>query len=279
MKSKKFIIFGAAAILALTPAIAGCANTVSAFGLRGVRKNALEAKSKTIYFNSTTGSGISGYDKTWKNSCDGINLTMVNWNNNNWNNNRNYVKAGRKNNASVATITTEQLSFKVESISITIDAITQDKINSIKLYTSSDNNTWNEEGSYDRKTGEQSLELNTPTANLFYKLEFDCASGSSNGLVTLSSVVFNYHEDVNPDVNKYTIHFNSKGGSSVDDIQNVIEGETISSLPAPTKNNDEQNQIRYEFEGWYIGDSEGNVTFEEENRFTTTTAVTSDLYL
>ena len=50
MKSKKFIIFGAAAILALTPAIAGCANTVSAFGLRGVRKNALEAKSKTIYF-------------------------------------------------------------------------------------------------------------------------------------------------------------------------------------------------------------------------------------
>ena len=39
MKSKKFIIFGAAAILALTPAIAGCANTVAA-SFRGVRQDA-----------------------------------------------------------------------------------------------------------------------------------------------------------------------------------------------------------------------------------------------
>lgn len=70
MKSKKFIIFGAAAILALTPALAGCANTVSAFGFRGVRKNvadgdtgsftaSITAKNTLSYASAPTGTTMT----------------------------------------------------------------------------------------------------------------------------------------------------------------------------------------------------------------------------
>jgi len=148
------------------------------------------SKTYTITWNSTNNSGaVTSYTDSWSVTADGLKCNMQNWNNNNnvWN----YVKAGRKNNASVATIITDSaIPEAIKTVKITIDALTSDKINSIKLYTSSDKNSWIEAGSFAKATGEQSVTISPEAINKYYKLEFDCASGTSNGLVTLSKLIF-----------------------------------------------------------------------------------------
>lgn len=152
-------------------------------------------KTYTILWNSTNNSkGNSSYTDTWTVTSNGLTCNMANWNNNNngWTNSsgNGQIKCGRRNNASVATITTSTaLSEAIKTVTITIDALTADKINSIKLYSSSNNSTWTEEGSFTKATGDQSVTISSPTSSKYYKLEFDCASGSSNGLLTLSKLV------------------------------------------------------------------------------------------
>ena len=144
----------------------------------------------TITWNSTNNSNsVSSYTASWSVTADGLTCNMANWNNNN--NGWSYVKCGRKNNASTATIITDSaISEAISSVTITIDAITAASVNSIKLYISSNGTTWTEEGSFNKNTGDQTVNIASPTANKYYKLEFDCASGSSNGLVQLSKLVF-----------------------------------------------------------------------------------------
>jgi len=114
---------------------------------------------------------------------------MQNFNNNN--NGWEFVKCGRKNNTSIATIITDSaISEAIKTVTLTIDAITAAKINSIKLYSSSNGESWTEEGSFTKETGDKSVTISSPTTDRYYKLEFDCASGSSNGLVTVSKLVF-----------------------------------------------------------------------------------------
>jgi len=143
---------------------------------------------KTALFGSTYNSqSVSSYTATWTATNNGFTVSLANFNNNS--NGWEYVKCGRKNNASVATITTSAVIDKaVTKVEITIDAITADKVNSIKLYTSSDGSSWTEAGSYTAAKGAQSVSPASPAANLYYKVEFDCASGTANGLVTISKV-------------------------------------------------------------------------------------------
>ena len=114
---------------------------------------------------------------------------MANFNNNK--NEWNYVKCGRKNNASVATIiTATAIPEAIKTVKITIDSVTASKINSVKLYTGNTDSSWTDAGSFTVATGEQSVSITSPATGKYYKLEFDCASGSSNGLLTLSKLVF-----------------------------------------------------------------------------------------
>ena len=76
---------------------------------------------------------------------------------------------------------------------------------------------------------------------------------------------------------RYTVTFDSLGGSSVDPAQNVKKGTCISPLPVATKANDVVNQKRYELAGWYTVADPLNPVFEEGNRFTTSTPVNSNL--
>ena len=136
---------------------------------------------------------VSSYTDTWTATEGSYNWSISNFNNNSWNNNWTYIKCGRKNNASVATITTSaSFSEAISKVELTIDAITASKVNSIKLYTGTTNSSWTEAGSFTAETGVQTVTLSNPTANLYYKVEFDCAAGSSNGLVTVSKVEY-YH--------------------------------------------------------------------------------------
>ncbi len=164
---------------------------------------------ETVYKLARFGNGYNDGNSSYTDSFDATNGTFVvtatNFNNNNngWTNGDGYgqIKCGRKNNTSTASIATKAaIDDAITNVSISIDAITASKINSIKLFTSSNNSTWNEKGSYTKSTGLQSVELNNPTANLYYKIVFDCASGSSNGLVTISKVEYYHNEAPTPSV-------------------------------------------------------------------------------
>ena len=141
--------------------------------------------------SSSNGLTSNQYQSTWTATSGSTSWTITNFNNNNWQNSWSYIKCGRKNNASVATITTSSaLPEAIKTVTITIDALTASKIKSIKLYSSSNGSSWTSEGTFTAATGDKSVTISSPTTNRYYKLEFDCASGSSNGLLTLSKVVY-----------------------------------------------------------------------------------------
>ena len=144
-------------------------------------------------FSSTTmQTSISAYDKTWDN-VSGTTLTLANFNNNQtkWA----YVKCGRNGKASVATITTKSaLAEKVTKVVVTIDAVTTDKINATYLEVATDAAfTQNvQKTTVTIAKGNLTYTVATPSQNCFYRLTYDCAEGSSNGLVTISKVDFYY---------------------------------------------------------------------------------------
>ena len=158
-----------------------------------IKKAAAGEVSYTVTFpdDNSSSNGLSSYTDTWTAMAGSFSLSITNFNNNTWNNNWTFIKCGRKNNASVATIITDSaISEAIKTIKITIDALTASKINSIILYISSDGSSWAEGGTFTKATGEQSVTISNPLANRYYKLVFDCASGSNNGLLTLSKIVY-----------------------------------------------------------------------------------------
>ena len=145
----------------------------------------------TITWNASNNSAAVGsYTATWSVTADDLTCEMVNWNNNN--NGWNYVKAGSKNGESVATITTEAaIPEAIKTISLTIDAVTVASINSLKLYVSDDSGFSDaSEFSFTVAKGNQSVVLESPAEGKYYKIVADCKKGSSNGLITVSKLVF-----------------------------------------------------------------------------------------
>ena len=189
---------------------------------------------KTALFGSDYNSKtVSSYTDTWTATNDGFVVTLANFNNNNnvWD----YVKCGRKNNASVATITTGAVEEAITKVDVTIDAITAAKVNSIKLYISSDNSNWSEAGSYTKASGVQTVSLSSPAADLYYKIEFDCASASSNGLVTVSKVEY-YYDDTpasgdTPSITaeNVNINFDATEGEIAYVINNGVDGGALNA--------------------------------------------------
>lgn len=182
---------------------------------------------KTALFGSGYNSkSVSGYTESWS-STNGdftVNLTNFNNNNNGWN----YVKCGRKNNASVGSITTSSIDKAITKVNVTVDACTVSKVNSFTLYVAS-----NLEFTADLQTipviisnGVKTFTVTTPTANCYYKLVVDCASGSSNGLVTISKVEYYKAEDATPTCATPT--FTPAGGITFYGSQDVELASTTS---------------------------------------------------
>lgn len=144
----------------------------------------------TITWNSTNNSnGVNNYSSTWAVTAEGLTCNMANWNNNNnlWN----YVKCGSKNAASVATIITNSAIPKaIKTVKLTIDSVTASDVKSVKLYIS-DSTTFGDEdeGSFTIAAGEQSLTIESPAANKYYKIAVDCKK-DKNGIFQLSQLVF-----------------------------------------------------------------------------------------
>lgn len=175
---------------------------------------------------------VGSYTDTWTTTNDGFSWTIVNGNNNK--NQWSFVKFGRNGFASVGEIkTATAYDVAITKIDLTIDAITANSINSIKLYTSSDSTNWVEAGSFNNATGKQTVELANPATNLYYKIEFDCKSGSKNGLISVSKVEYYHNEGAGdtpsisaPDV---SIEYNAITGSIGYTINNEVSGGTLTA--------------------------------------------------
>lgn len=123
-------------------------------------------------------------------------FTISNFNNNNnsssW---TNYIKCGRKTEESTGYVTTDfMVPSQLTSVELTIQNWTASKVNAIELQSSSDKAEWQTIDSYaptndDSTPKTLTLTAPAPTANLYYRIAFDCAAGS-NGLVWLSEVKY-----------------------------------------------------------------------------------------
>ena len=139
-----------------------------------------EVYSTCLFGADYNSQAVGSYTATWSAKNGDFTWSIANGNNNN--NGWAYVKFGRKNNASVGTITTSAAySAAITKVDLAIDALTAAKVNSIKLYTSADNSEWTEAGTFSKTAGTQTVNLASPATDLYYKIEFDCAKGSSNG--------------------------------------------------------------------------------------------------
>ncbi len=146
----------------------------------------------TATFSSKTNSkGVNSYTETWSVTCDNIAWTMKNFNN--YNNGWDYVKAGSKNNASVAEIITDSTMVDaITKVVVTVDKVTASSVNSFKLIVASNENFENviETVNLTIKTGENTFSCATPMAKCYYKIVIDCKKASSNGIVQISKLEY-----------------------------------------------------------------------------------------
>ena len=151
---------------------------------------------KVSFTKDNFSKGVSGYTDTYTTikTTDPFVLTLTNFNNNNlaWD----YVRCGRKSDASVASISTGAMTQNITKVVVTVDSVLDASKVSVKLVVASDANfsTVVEEVAGTLATGEMSFNVTTPAAGLYYKVVFDCqAHGTKNGIVQVSAVeLFGY---------------------------------------------------------------------------------------
>ena len=152
---------------------------------------------KTLSFpdDNAAANKVSSYDKTWQAVVGTDVWTIANFNNNSWNN-WTYIKCGSKKSASVASIRTDfAIDKAIANVVVTIDALKDTaKINSVKLQVAADtsfNSVEQEIAAEELAVGNLIFTIPTPAANKYYKVVFDMAKASSNGIVQISKVMYN----------------------------------------------------------------------------------------
>lgn len=139
----------------------------------------------------TEGKDINSYDQTWKATIGEDVWTIENFNTYQWNGWK-YIKCGRKKVTSIASITSPAIDQPISNIVLTIDRMTKDKINSIKLQVATDADCKNvtEEISAKIEDGDLIFKPTKSAANNYYKFVFDCQAGTSNGLIQVSKIAY-----------------------------------------------------------------------------------------
>ena len=145
---------------------------------------------KTLDFSKSTNESVGSYSKTWTAKVDTDEYKVVNGNNNN--NGWKFVKFGSKNGTSIGSIISPVLSESISKVSITLDAINANSVNSITLsYADSASSTsWTDIGTFTKSTGAQSVTITVPMSEKSYRVSFDCAKGSKNGFLQISKVEY-----------------------------------------------------------------------------------------
>lgn len=158
-------------------------------------------------------SGVSSYTASWTLGApeSSETWTVENFNNNNSSESWNCMRCGKKNNTSVATITTDfAISASVNKVVVNmipfIKTIDKDKLTALKLEISSTNDFTAPETTIaaenymtaTQKTEEDvTFTIPEPAANKYYRLVFECASNAANnGFVQVNSI--SYYGDADP---------------------------------------------------------------------------------
>lgn len=138
---------------------------------------------------------VNNYTSTWQAIVDSYTYTLVNFNNNQ--NGWSYVKCGRKENPSVASISNDTPMPELTSIEVNADKLNVSKINSIELsiYSDAAQIALIADGIEPKNgiaTGILTFEIPAEyqKANQYYKLTFDCAVAGSNGPVQISKISY-----------------------------------------------------------------------------------------
>ena len=131
------------------------------------------------------------YTSTWTAMSGDYSWSISNFNNN-WLQDWAYIKCGRKNNASTGTITTSSaIGFPVDTVIVSIGGITASSVNSAKLYISSASNFETKASmNIEQSTGVKKLVIASPAKDMYYQIEYDCASASSNGIVQIDAITY-----------------------------------------------------------------------------------------
>lgn len=155
---------------------------------------------KVLTFPNEGGKSINDYNKTWKATIGDDTWTIENFNT--YQNQWTYIKCGSKKYVSVAAITSPAIDKPISYVVVTIDAVDNAKVNSIKLQVSSDetfSKVSEEVAASDITAGDLVFKTTKAAANDYYKVVFDCQKGSKNGLVQVSKVEY-YQEGTAPTI-------------------------------------------------------------------------------
>lgn len=156
---------------------------------------AAEPYKAALFGKDYNSKAVNGYTYSWSATNAGFTVNLQNWNNNQ--NAWDYVKAGRKNEASVATITTAKAIDKaINKVAVTVSDATVASISSTKLYVASDANFSKDVQTITVTPAVGTLEfvVPNPAANQYYKFEANC-NPKSNGLITVKKLEY-YAADV-----------------------------------------------------------------------------------
>lgn len=148
---------------------------------------------------SVTQTSNSSYQDSWtaKDNTD----TSLTWTITNFNNNKNgwtdMIKCGRKDIASIGSVATDfAIQGVVTDINLSISKFNEaGKVNAINVYSSKDGETWTKvatasESDYNTTTKILPISFTNTVANLYYKVDFDCASAKKNGVLWLSGITY-----------------------------------------------------------------------------------------
>ncbi|NPD82687.1 hypothetical protein HPS57_11995 [Prevotella sp. PINT] len=157
---------------------------------------------KTLKFPAQGGEKINGYTDAWTATQGTDTWTIANFNT--YQNGWTYIKCGRRNNASVASIATDFAMDKaIGNVMVSVDKIlATDKVKSINLVVASDaafNTVVATVPASSIEAGDMQFKVAEPKAGLYYKLVFDCAGHSANGIIQISKVQY-FEEGNEPEI-------------------------------------------------------------------------------
>ncbi len=253
--------------------------------------NEIEKDYDVLTFGTGLGHPNSNGYSTWTATSESSkSYKIVDGNNNGYNKDWAYIRFGQKSKASIGSISNIESDWpEISSIDLTIDKINASYVNSISLKISSsdkfeaDATTSINIDALTAATHTFKIPVENRKQNLYYKLEFDCKQSNKstgNGFLQISKVVFKQVDEetgggsssssssetvsevisssssseTNPPApEKYTVSFNSNGGSAVEN--QVVESGAFITEPYISP------RIGYTLTGWYK-DIECTQTFD-----------------
>ena len=247
MKSKKFIIFGAAAILALTPAIAGCANTFAA-SFRGVRKNTIVPRTSTVNFGNTSGINLKATSGSFNDALNNTWTYNITWvANTSFGTNADYSIIGSANNPAASITLTHTFEGQKTFSSFSADFSANNNGATGTITLSADDNSI---GTHSfTGTDKSTASVNTSFNATKLTITIDNISKG----IRAYGFSYTYNEEIPDEGTYYTVTFESNGGSSVSE-QQVNNNDTTKAVEP-----NEPTQDGYVFAGWYDNENlEGN---------------------